>query len=139
MSDEHTEASIIHKYFSGGHIHEVILDFLGTKHNIFLNLRTLKTRLKNEGLTRRTDYTALASVRADVTHGLRGSGQLLAYRAMCETWPQMYFLKVKRDDVIYTSRLATSGVQLHCVLRSEHIDDFARALSQMHGISTAHQ
>ncbi len=44
--DEITEAGIIHKYFSEGHTYEVILDFLGTKHNIFPESEHLKEKTK---------------------------------------------------------------------------------------------
>lgn len=102
--DEITEAGLIHKYFSEGHTYEVILDFLGTKHNIFLSLSTLKRRLRNAGLTRRTDYTPIGTVNAAITHELTGSGQLLGYRALWQTLRQKYFLTVKRDDVMLSIR-----------------------------------
>ncbi len=111
--NEITEAGIIHKYFLEGHTYEVILDFLGTKHNIFLSLSTLKRRLRNAGLTRRTDYTPIGTVNAAITHELTGSGQLLGYRTLWQTLRQKYFLTVKRDDVMHAiCRLDPSGVQL---------------------------
>ncbi|XP_056106311.1 uncharacterized protein LOC130084836 [Rhinichthys klamathensis goyatoka] len=113
VSAELTEADLIHKYFSEGHTYEVILDFLGTKHNIFLSLSTLKRKLRNAGLTRRTEYTPINTVNAAITHELTGSGQLLGYRALWQTLRQKYFLTVKRDDVMHTiRRLDPSGVQL---------------------------
>lgn len=113
MSAELTEADLIHKYFSEGHTYEVILDFLATKHNIFLSLSTLKRRLRNAGLTRRTEYTPIDTVNAAITHELTGAGQLLGYRALWQTLRQKYFLTVKRDDVMHTiRRLDPSGVQL---------------------------
>lgn len=82
----------------------MILDFLGTKPNIFLSLSTLKRRLRNAGLTRRTDYTPIGTVNAAITHELTGSGQLLGYRALWQTLRQKYFLTVKRDDVMLSIR-----------------------------------
>ncbi|XP_053274006.1 uncharacterized protein LOC128436266 [Pleuronectes platessa] len=78
-----------------------------------MNLSTLKRRLKEAGLTRRTNYTPIATVQATVAQELRGSGQLLGYRAMWQTLQQKYHLTVKRDDVRQTiARLDPSGVQL---------------------------
>ncbi|KAF3844484.1 hypothetical protein F7725_007647 [Dissostichus mawsoni] len=112
-SNEGIEAGLIHKYFTEGHAYEVILDFLEKRHNIFLCLRTLKRRLQNAGLTRRTDYTPIGTVHQTVAHELRGSGWLLGYRAMWQTLQQKYHLRVKREDVRQTiSRLDPSGVQL---------------------------
>nr|XP_023700260.1 uncharacterized protein LOC111860629 isoform X3 [Paramormyrops kingsleyae] len=113
MSDELMEAGLISKYFSEGHTYDVILDFLKTRHNIFLSLSTLKRKLKNAGLTRRTDYSPIETVNAVITHELTGSGQLLGYRALWQTLRQKYFLTVKRDDVMHAvRRLDPSGVQL---------------------------
>ncbi|XP_067301218.1 uncharacterized protein [Pseudorasbora parva] len=113
VSDELIEAGLIQQYFSEGHTYDVILDFLKTKHNIFLSLSTLKRRLRNAGLTRRTDYTPIGTVDAAITHELAGSGQLLGYRALWQTLRQKYYLTVKRDDVMHAMRrLDPSGVQL---------------------------
>ncbi|XP_050960119.1 uncharacterized protein LOC127161396 [Labeo rohita] len=113
VSDELMEAGLISKYFSEGHTYDVILDFLKTRHNIFLSLSTLKRKLKNAGLTRRTDYSPIETVNAVITHELTGSGQLLGYRALWQTLRQKYFLTVKRDDVMdAVRRLDPFGVQL---------------------------
>ncbi|ROK87106.1 hypothetical protein DPX16_10246 [Anabarilius grahami] len=113
VSDELTEAGLIQKYFSEGHTYDVILDFLRTKHNIFLSLSTLKRRLRNAGLTRRTDYTPIGTVDAAITHELTGSDQLLGYVALWQTLRQKNFMTVKRDDLMHAIyRLDPSGVQL---------------------------
>ncbi|XP_039866540.1 uncharacterized protein LOC120720815 isoform X2 [Simochromis diagramma] len=109
---------IINKYFSEGHTYEVILDFLENKHNICMSLRTLKRRLKDAGMTRRTDFTPTDIVISTVTQELRGSGQLLGYRSMCQTLRQKYNLKVKRNDVMHIlSRLDPYGVKRRCKRR----------------------
>ncbi|KAI2644655.1 Phasyl DNA replicon protein arp [Labeo rohita] len=144
------EAGLISKYFSEGHTYDVILDFLKTRHNIFLSLSTLKRKLKNAGLTRRTDYSPIETVNAVITHELTGSGQLLGYRALWQTLRQKYFLTVKRDDCVSefgapaclrTDCGTENGtmVAIHCALRAQHTDDFAGVLSHMYGTSTANQ
>nr|XP_055023173.1 uncharacterized protein LOC129413507 isoform X1 [Misgurnus anguillicaudatus] len=113
VSDELSEAGLIRKYFLEGHTYQVICDFLETRHNIFLSLKTLKRRLKRAGLTRRTDFTPIASVHAAISHELTGSGRLLGYRAMWQTLRQKHGLTVKRDDVMNAlRRLDPSGVHL---------------------------
>lgn len=104
---------VIQKYFMCGHTYDVILDFLATKHNIYMSLSTLKRRIQTTGLTRRTDYTPMAIVNEAIQHELIGSGQLLGYRALWQTLKQKYAITVKRDDVMHAVRsLDPSGVQL---------------------------
>lgn len=83
-----------------------------------MSLRTLKRRLKDAGMTRRTDFTPTDIVISTVTQELRGSGQLLGYRSMCQTLRQKYNLKVKRNDVMHIlSRLDPYGVKRRCKRR----------------------
>lgn len=112
VSDEPSEAELIHRYFTEGHTYEIILELLRTNHNIPMSLKTLKTRLKNAGLTRRTNYTPIATVRAVISEELRGPGQLFGYRAMWQTLRQKYSLTVKRDDVmLILAELDPAGIQ----------------------------
>ncbi|KAF6732307.1 hypothetical protein FQA47_005362 [Oryzias melastigma] len=91
---------LIAKYFTEGHSYEVIVDFLATKHSVSLSLSSLKRRLEEAGLTRKKNYTPLATVQAAITDELKGSGQLFGYRAMWQTLKQKYSFVVKRDDVM---------------------------------------
>lgn len=107
-----TEDELIFKYFTEGHSYEVIIDFLATKHNISVSLSTFKRRLKDVSLTRRTNYTPITSVRAAISEELKGSGQLLGYRAMWQTLKQKYSLIVRRGDVMrLMGELDRSGVE----------------------------
>ncbi|XP_024117477.2 uncharacterized protein LOC112139011 [Oryzias melastigma] len=92
---------LIAKYFTEGHSYEVIVDFLATKHSVSLSLSSLKRRLEDAGLTRKKNYTPLATVQAAITDELKGSGQLFGYRAMWQTLKQKYSFVVKRDDVMH--------------------------------------
>lgn len=116
-----TEDELIFKYFTEGHSYEVIIDFLATKHNISISLSTLKRRLKDVSLTRRTNYTPITSVRAAISEELKGSGQLLGYRAMWQTLKQKYSLIVRRGDVMrLMGELDRSGVENCEDLSKEH-------------------
>ncbi|XP_061600124.1 uncharacterized protein LOC133462737 [Cololabis saira] len=92
---------LIHKYFTEGHTYEIILDLLTTKHNISMSLGTLKRRLQDADLTRRTNYTPIATVRAAISEEIQGSGKLLGYRAMWQTLKQKYSFTVRRCDVMH--------------------------------------
>lgn len=110
----------------------MILDFLENKHNICMSLRTLKRRLKDAGMTRRTDFTPTDIVISTVTQELRGSGQLLGYRSMCQTLRQKYNLKVKRNDVMHIlSRLDPYGVKRRCKRRFVRRGYFSEGLNQV--------
>lgn len=96
-----TVDEFIHKYFTEGHTYEIILDLLATKHNVSMSLSTLKRRLQDADLTRRTNYTPIATVRAAISEELQGSGKLLGYRAMWQTLKQKYSFTVRRSDVMH--------------------------------------
>ncbi len=87
---------LIQKYFTEGHSYEL----LKTKHNISVSLRNLERRLKDAGLTRRINYTPIATVQAAISEKLKGSGQLLGYRAMWQILKQKHSLVVRRDNVM---------------------------------------
>ncbi|TKS70609.1 hypothetical protein D9C73_005943 [Collichthys lucidus] len=57
-------------------------------------------RLKDAGLTSRINYTPIATVQAAISEELKGSGQLLGYRAMWQILKQNHSLVVRRDDVM---------------------------------------
>ncbi|XP_051798985.1 uncharacterized protein LOC127532017 [Acanthochromis polyacanthus] len=104
LQDEGPEATsvdeLIQNYFMEGHSYEIIVDLLKTKHNISVSLRSLERRLKDAGLTRRINYTPIATVRAAISEELKGSGQLLGYRAMWQILKQKHSFVVRRDDVM---------------------------------------
>ncbi|XP_041864343.1 uncharacterized protein LOC121654328 [Melanotaenia boesemani] len=103
---------LIHKYFAEGHTSEIILDLLATKHNISMSLSTLKRRLRDADLTKRTNYTPIATVREAISEELQGSGRLLGYRAMWQILKQKYSLTVRRCDVMNLMReLDPSGIE----------------------------
>lgn len=87
------------QYFTEGHSYEKIMDLLATEHNISLSLGPLQRRL-DAGLTRRTNYSPIATVREAISEELKRSGQLLGYQAMWQTLKQKYCLVVRRNDVM---------------------------------------
>lgn len=78
----------------------MIADLLKTKHDISISLGNLERRLQDAGLTRRSNYTPINTVRAAISEELRGSGHLLGYRAMWQILQQKQSLVVRRDDVM---------------------------------------
>jgi len=86
-SDSDNVCAAIKEYFDAGHGYDVILDMLSTIHNVKMSLRTLKTRLKAAGLTRRLNYSPLPEVRHAILIELKGHGQLFGYRTMWQALP----------------------------------------------------
>ena len=76
------------------------MDLLKTKHNTSVSLSNLKQILQDADLTRRTNYTPIATVQAAISEKLKGSGQVLGYRAMWQTLKQKYSLIARRHDVM---------------------------------------
>lgn len=73
---------------------------LSTFHNITMSVRTLKTRVREAGLSRRKNYSPLAQVRRAILTELRGPGQLFGYRTMWQVLKQKHKLRVKRAVVM---------------------------------------
>uniref|UniRef100_A0A3P9IEL3 Integrase core domain-containing protein n=1 Tax=Oryzias latipes TaxID=8090 RepID=A0A3P9IEL3_ORYLA len=92
---------LIQKYFTEGHSYEIIVDLLKSKHNISVSLRNLERRLKDAGLTRRLNYTPIATLRTAISEELKGSGHLLGYRAMWQILKQKHSFVVRRDNVMH--------------------------------------
>ncbi|TMS11885.1 hypothetical protein E3U43_019276, partial [Larimichthys crocea] len=130
LQDEGPEAipvdGLIQKYFTEGHSYEIIVDLLKTKHNISVSLCSLERRLKDAGLTRRINYTPVATVQAAISKELKGSGQLLGYRAMWQILKQNHSLVVRREDVMrFMAELDPCGTEnrrrCRFVRRSYHL------------------
>lgn len=77
-----------------------------------MSLSTLKRRLQDADLTRKTNFTPIATVRAAISEELKGSGKLLGYRGMWQALKQKYSFIVRRDDVMLLMReLDPSGIE----------------------------
>lgn len=77
-----------------------------------MSLSTLKRRLQDADLTRKTNFTPIATVRAAISEELKGSGKLLGYRGMWQALKQKYSFIVRRDDVMRLMReLDPSGIE----------------------------
>ena len=112
-SDIPTKEDLIQRYFNHSYSNAEILDFLASKHNVHMSLRSLKRKLKSLSLSRQKDYSPLATVRAAIQEELKGPGQHYGYRSMWQTLRLKYSLTVKRDDVMALMReLDPQGIQL---------------------------
>ncbi|XP_023810784.1 uncharacterized protein LOC111947453 isoform X1 [Oryzias latipes] len=110
--EETTMDELIYKYFTDGHTSDIIVDLLATKHNISTSLSTVKRRLREADLTKRTNYTPIIAVQAAISEELQGPGKLLGYRAMWQILKQKYSFTVRRSDVMKLMReLDPSGIE----------------------------
>ena len=79
------EEVILTNYFEKGFQYEKILVLLAKFHDISMSLRTLKSRLKSYGLSRRSMNVDEEFVRRRIRQKLDGPGCLHGYRAMWHT------------------------------------------------------
>ncbi|KAK6488862.1 hypothetical protein HHUSO_G7811, partial [Huso huso] len=93
-------SSLIAHYFDQGHSYDAILAFLSELHGIHLSMRTLKYKLKKQGLSRRLNYASQRDTIAAIRNELRGPGVLSGYRTMWQVLKQKYRLNVKRETVM---------------------------------------
>lgn len=95
------ETELIWHYFEEGHSYTVFVDMLLTYHFIRMYLRSLKTHLKDAGMSRRKNYSPLNDLRNAIRAELSGPGQLFGYRSMWLAVVQKHILRVKCDDVMW--------------------------------------
>ena len=81
-SDEDTEQSLIEYYFSRGFQYKSIVDFLKKRHGIVISERTLRNRLNEYGLRRRSPSSDINDVRRAMHELLNGPGNMGGYRSM---------------------------------------------------------
>ena len=75
-SDEDTEQSLIEYYFSRGFQYKSIVDFLKKRHGIVISERTLRNRLNEYGLRRRSPSFDINDVRRAMHELLNGPGNM---------------------------------------------------------------
>lgn len=81
-SDEVTEQSLIEYYFSRGFQYKSIIDFLQKRHGIVISERTLRKRLNEYGLRRRSPSYDINDLRRAMQEFLNGPGNMGEYRSM---------------------------------------------------------
>ena len=81
-SDEDTGQSLIEYYFSRGFPYKSIVDFLKKRHGIVISERTLRNRLNEYGLRRRSPSSDINDVRKAMHELLNGPGNMGGYRSM---------------------------------------------------------
>lgn len=79
---ENDEQDLIEYYFSRGFQYTTIVDFLSKKHGIEISERTLRNRLKEYGLRRRTPNFDIDEIRRVIQRKLNGPGNMGGYRSM---------------------------------------------------------
>ena len=81
-SEDNTEQSLIEYYFSRGFQYKSIIDFLKKRHGINISERTLRNRLNENGLRRRSPNFDMNAVRGVMRNLLNGPGNMGGYRSM---------------------------------------------------------
>ncbi|XP_028408713.1 uncharacterized protein LOC114531276 [Dendronephthya gigantea] len=81
-ADTEDEQSLIEYYFSRGFKYKSIIDFLHKRHGIVISERTLRNRLSEYGLRRRSPNFNINDVRRVMSDLLNGPGKMGGYRSM---------------------------------------------------------
>ena len=81
-SDTEDEQGLIEYYFSRGYQYKSIIDFLSKRHAIDISERTLRNRLKQFDLRRRSPEFDMNEIRRVVLDKLNGPGNMGGYRSM---------------------------------------------------------
>ena len=100
------EEWMITDYFRKGYSYKSILKFLEYHHDIKISLRTLKTKLKDFGLQRRSPLTSDRSQRMEYVIGneLQGPSSISGYRTMWSRLRLFHNVAVSRDAVMLKLR-----------------------------------
>ena len=85
------EREIIEHYFHLGYKYDVIVSFMRSRHDICMDVRTLKRRLASYKLSRNESWRNEEEVKNLIKEEMRGSGCLAGYRKM---W---HLLKIKNN------------------------------------------
>ena len=81
-TDTEDEQSLIEYYFSRGFQYKSVIDFLQKRHGIVISERTLRNRLNEYGLRRRSPNFDINNVRQVMHDLLNGPGNMGGYRSM---------------------------------------------------------
>jgi len=101
---ESEEQWIITDYFRKGFPYKDILSFLAHSHGINISLRTLKTRLKEYGLSRRSDSCDDQKLDSVLLSELQGPSQQCGYRSMWSRLKLFHGMFTSRDVVMRKMR-----------------------------------
>ena len=93
------EEEAIKYYFSRKYDYISILKFLDKFHNIKMSKRTLQSRLKGYGLSRRNNEVDEAVIREHILKEIDGAGSLLGYHAIWRNLHLKYGVNVSRSTV----------------------------------------
>lgn len=97
------EERLISYYFSRGYSYEAIVKFLEKFHDIKMCVRTLKNRLSQYGLRRKTQSYDVNVVRERIRQELDGPGCMGGYRTMWHTL-RLENIHIPRRDVAQLMR-----------------------------------
>ena len=95
----HEETEALKYYFSQGYTRKEILNFLRAHHGISYSLATLKRRLQQCSLSRKS-HSSLLDITQAIQRELAGSGSDLGYRSMWHTLRMKYSLQIECAFII---------------------------------------
>ena len=90
---------LMKRYFDLGFENQVILDFLKNRHGITISLSTLKSRLCDYGLKRRSAQIEDQELREILLCEISGPGQLRGYRAVWHSLRLKHHIHVPQERV----------------------------------------
>ena len=93
------EREIIERYFHLGYKYDVISNLLRSKHDICMNVRTLKRRHVKYKLSRNETWRSEEEVKNIIKEEMQGSGCLSGYRKMWHLLKLKYNIHVPRNMV----------------------------------------
>lgn len=103
-ADSSDESELIQNYFKRNFSYDHIIVFLRIHHSIYMSKRTLKRRLQQLGLKRRSYNISDNVLRSMIENELEGPAVLKGYRGMWNHLRCKYGVVVKRDTVMHLLR-----------------------------------
>lgn len=93
------EREIIEEYFHLGYKYDAIVNLMKNRHNISMNLRTLKRRLAKYNLSKKNNETDEEELKNIIREEMQGSGCLSGYRKMWHVLRMKHHIHVPRSLV----------------------------------------
>ena len=91
---------LIEHYFNRDYSYDVIVAFLEIHHDIVISKSTLKRRLRQYGLKRRSSNISFQALRAIIQREIEGPNSLVGYRGMWNHLKRSYGIRITRNTIM---------------------------------------